>query len=311
MSIININLKRIKPYLRWLIFGGTLFFILKSFKDHWNEVATVRINSQGWLLLTASLILTLLAHIWSAWVWGWLLKLFKQPVGWKWVLRVYLITNLAKYLPGNVWHFYGRISAITKTGGSVGVASLSVLLEPLLMASAALLIALISGSFAWIKFSTHTWLLGLAILGLIAVLLGIQPAIINPIIQRLGSSKGNSHPVEIKEYPIFPLLGEVGFVLLRAGGFLLAWVALLKVLPSQIPLLISAFSFAWLLGLVVPGAPGGMGVFEATIIAALGEEKFPIGVVLTIVGLFRIISILAEVLPAGVAWLLLKDELEK
>jgi uncharacterized membrane protein YbhN (UPF0104 family) len=309
LSNININLKRIKAYLRWIIFGGTLFFILKSFKDHWDEVATVRINSQGWILLSASLILTLLAHIWSAWVWGWLLKLFKQPLDWKWLLRVYLMTNLAKYLPGNVWHFYGRISAITKTGGSVGVASLSVLLEPLLMASAALLIALISGSFAWIKLSSYIWLLGPAILGLIAVLLGIQPTIINPIIQRLGNSKGNSHPVEIKKYPLFPLLGEVGFVLLRAGGFLLAWIALLNVLPGQIPLLISAFSFAWLLGLVVPGAPGGMGVFEATIIATLGEEKFPIGVVLTVVSLFRIISILAEVLPAGVAWLLLRDEL--
>lgn len=299
-------LKRLKPYLRWLILGGTLFFILKSFKDNWSEVATVRIDSLGWLRLTASLFITMSSHLWAAWVWGWLLKIFKQSVSWQWVFRVYLSTNMAKYLPGNVWHFYGRITALTKIGGSVGVASLSVLLEPLLMASAALSIALISGSLAWLEISRDSWLLVIAFVGLVAVFFGIQPAVLNPIIQRLGSSKNNGHPIEIKEYPLFPLLGELGFVSLRTIGFLLAWIALIEIIPSQIVLLISAFSFAWLLGLVVPGAPGGMGVFEATLIAVLGDEKFPIAVVLTVVALFRIISILAELIPAVLAWVMSK-----
>lgn len=302
MNIVRTTLQQIKPHLRWVIFGGTLFFILKAFKDNWTEVATVRINSQGWLMLTASLILTISSHLWAAWVWGWTLKIFKQPASWQWIFRVYLITNLAKYLPGNVWHFYGRIAAIKKIGGSIGVASLSVLLEPLLMASAALLIALISGCFAWIEVSSNLWLLLIGILGLSAIFLGIQPAILNPIIQRLGSSKGDNHPEFIEDYPFVPLLGEAGFVILRTMGFLLAWVALIKLEPSQFPLLISAFSFAWLMGLVIPGAPGGMGVFEATIIAILGEEKFAIALILAVVTLFRIISILAEVLPAGFVW---------
>jgi len=41
-----------------------------------------------------------------------------------------------QYLPGNVWH-YGRISAAVKAGVSGSAATLSVLLEPLLMAAAA------------------------------------------------------------------------------------------------------------------------------------------------------------------------------
>jgi hypothetical protein len=76
-------------------------------------------------------------------VWGWILKEFNQPVKAPWAIRVFLKTNIAKYLPGNVWHFYGRVWAARKAGISLEAAILSVVLEPLLMAASALLIALI------------------------------------------------------------------------------------------------------------------------------------------------------------------------
>jgi len=56
-----------------------------------------------------------------------------QPVTSSQFVQIYLQTNIAKYLPGNVWH-YGRISAV-KAGVSGSAATLSVLLEPLLMAA--------------------------------------------------------------------------------------------------------------------------------------------------------------------------------
>jgi uncharacterized membrane protein YbhN (UPF0104 family) len=140
----------IKPYLRWVILGGTLFFLLKAFKDHSSEVAAIRIDAAGWLTLFAAFSITLLAHIWAGFVWGWILQSFKQPVQYRWVLEVYLKTNVAKYLPGNVWHYYGRIWAVTKAGGSLGAATISVLLEPLLMAAAALLITLTGSQLGWV-----------------------------------------------------------------------------------------------------------------------------------------------------------------
>ena len=71
---------------------------------------------------------------------------------------------------------------------------------------------------------------------------------------------------------------------------------------NQILLIFSAFSFAWLLGLVVPGAPGGVGVFEATALALL-EQKFAPAIVLSAVAFYRLISVLAETFAAGLAWL--------
>ncbi|MGK7874016.1 MAG: lysylphosphatidylglycerol synthase domain-containing protein [Xenococcaceae cyanobacterium] len=298
-------LSAIKPYLRWVILGGTLFFVLKAFKYHWQEVAAVRIETKGWLMLAIAFAITLLSHTWSGIVWTWILKTFKQPVRQGWAIQVYLITNIAKYLPGNVWHFYGRISAVSRAGGSLGAASLSVLLEPLLMAAAALLIALTSSGLGWIATASDARTWGLQILSLTVVLLGVHPGILNPVMHLLSRLKGNTADAdtfEIKQYPLLPLLGELGFLLLRGTGFLFALMALTAVTPSQIPQLLSVFSFAWLLGLIVPGAPGGLGVFETTAIVALDKQNFPAGIILTVVALFRVVSILAEAAAAGLAW---------
>ena len=297
----------IKPYFRWFILGGTLFFLLKSFKERFAEIATVRIDSTGWLMLIISLIVTLLAHIWSGWVWTWILAIFQQSLGLAKGIRVYLITNIAKYLPGNVWHFYGRINAISQKGGSLSAATFSVLLEPLLMAASALLIAIFSTVLGLVKTDFNFTFYCGQLLILIMVLVGIHPRILNPLLDRLSRSKKKvtlGQKTELQTYPFFPFLGEIGFVLFRGLGFIFAFMVLQSIALSQIPAVISAFSIAWLLGLVVPGAPGGIGVFEATAIALLDESQFPPATVLIVVALYRVVSILAEAIAALIAWLI-------
>ena len=292
----------IKPYLRWVILGTTMFFLVKAFKDHWQEVAEIRIDAAGWIILTIAFSITLLAHIWAGLVWGWILRSFNQPVQYRWVLRVYLKTNVVKYLPGNVWHYYGRIWAVTDTGGSLGAATISVLLEPLLMAAAALLIALTGTQLGWVNTRGNAWTWGLQILSLGVVCFAVHPRVLNPVLQLLSRLKTKAAATEvfqIEHYPFVPLLGELGFLGLRGTGFLVTVGALTAVHPSQILLLFSAFSLAWVLGLVIP-TPGGLGVFETSAIALL-DQHFSAGVILSVVALFRLVSILAEVVGAGVS----------
>ena len=303
--MIKRTLTKAKPYLRWLILGGTLFFLLKTLKDRFTEVAHLRIDSQGWLLLAIALACTLFAHIWSAWVWTKILAIFQQSFSLFKGIRVYLVTNIAKYLPGNVWHFYGRISAIKNQGGSTAIATLCVVLEPLLMAAAALLIAIVSTILGFVETDLSFAAILSQIIALIVVLIGIHPRVLNPVLHRLSRSKSKEKivPAQLKAYPLLPFLGEMGFVLFRGTGFLITVMALQTVTLMDIPNLLSAFSIAWLLGLVVPGAPGGIGVFEATAIALLDQNSFAPGVVLLAVGLYRVISILAETGAAAIAWI--------
>ncbi len=346
--LINLETKKItKSIFRWSILGAVLFFLIATFKKHALEVVSLKITGAGWSYLGLSLIVTLLAHIWSGWVWTLILREFNQPIPFFWALRIYLTTNMAKYIPGNIWHFYGRILIINQIGVKGNVATVSVLLEPLLMAAAALIMALLFAplqntsakelEIGAYNFSRTVIQFG-KILGLTGVLVGVHPVILNFLVKFLGKAKLKKHyqapnisgknsennpenpqnyqqlePGKMQRYPWFPLIGEIIFLGLRGSGFLLAMVAMLQpfdklnlaTLISSIFLVLSAFSFAWLLGLIVPGAPGGIGIFEVTAIALL-QNYFPPGILLGAIAFYRLISVLAEAIGGAIAWLIEK-----
>ncbi|MHC5742021.1 MAG: lysylphosphatidylglycerol synthase domain-containing protein [Nostoc sp.] len=298
-----------KQFLRWIILGGTLFFLGKALKDNWIGVTAIRIDDVGWAIMAIATGVTLLAHTWAGWIWTWILQELNQPVSSPQFIQVYLKTNIAKYLPGNIWHHYGRIVAAKNANIPTGAATLSVLLEPLLMLAAALIIiVLCSSQFA--AANTTLVIQILQFLSLAVVLSAIHPWFLNPVIRFLYKLKAKKSaattqptiPFSLKSYPLRPLLGEVGFMGLRATGFILTMFALGSLNANQIPLLLGAFSCAWLLGFVIPGAPGGLGVFEATAYELL-RHHFPAALVFSAIALYRLISILAETAGAALAWL--------
>ncbi|MEH2162364.1 MAG: YbhN family protein [Nostoc sp.] len=297
-----------KRFLRWIILGGTLFFLAKALKDNWSGVTAIRIDGVGWAIIAIATGVTLLAHTWAGWVWTWILQELNQPISSPQFIQVYLKTNIAKYLPGNIWHYYGRILAAKNANVSAGAATLSVLLEPLLMLAAALMIIVLCSSQFTVA-NTTVLIQILQLLSLAVVLCAIHPWFLNPVIRFLSRLKAKKSatseqtvPLSLKSYPLRPLLGELGFMGLRATGFILTMFALGSLSANQIPLLLGAFSCAWLLGLVIPGAPGGLGVFEATAYQLL-QHHFPAALVFSAIALYRLISILAETAGAALAWL--------
>ncbi|MCE2700332.1 MAG: YbhN family protein [Nostocales cyanobacterium LE14-WE4] len=296
-----------KKIFRWLILGGTLFFLLKALKDNWLGVSAIRISANGWLILVAATVITLLAHIWAGWIWTWVLRELNQTVSSPEFIQVYLKTNIAKYLPGNIWHYYGRIMAAKNANVPTNIATLSVLLEPLLMLAAALIIIVLFGSELVVNNLKFNLIIP-QFLSLIIVLSILHPRFLNPAIKLLDRWKNKKSDGEnqlinsfiIKRYPVKPLLGELVFLGLRAAGFILTMLALTSVNWAQIPFLVGVFSCAWVLGLVVPGAPGGLGVFETTAMLLL-QYHFPAALVISAIALYRLISIIAETVGATLA----------
>ena len=98
--------------------------------------------------------------------------------------------------------------------------------------------------------------------------------------------------------PWLPLAAQVVFVLIRFAGFACCLAAFDLNTPAAGQWL-AAFALAYAAGLVVPGAPGGLGVFEATLLLRLGDgvdEASLLAVVLS----YRVISTLADLLAAAV-----------
>ena len=300
--------KRWKPFLSPLLLIAIFVFLGHSLAAHWQEVRTVRITAAGWACLAIATGTTLFAHIWTGWVWGWILQELGQPMSRTWAAQTYLKTNIAKYLPSNVLHLYGRAIAAKDQGAPFAIASLSVLLDTLLMAAGGVIIGLFCIPRPWLP---------LAIVAVGGILLVLHPKILGPILDRLsqlkksGEDKAEASPQRwLKHYPLGPLLGEMLFVALRGLGFVLTVVALTPISLQTVPLLVSIFSVGWVLGFVTPGAPGGLGVFELTVSTLLTQEGLfehepglSVGVALSAVALNRLVSTLAEAIGSLLAFL--------
>jgi len=290
-----LNAKQLKFFLRWLVLGAVAFFLAQTLRAHWQEVLALELRQIRWYWLAAGGGLTLAAHCWTGWVWGWILATLGQAVSGWWSVAVYLQTNIAKYLPGNVWHLYGRVRAAQEQGATLAIATLSVLMEALLLAAAGLIVALLATPQAsgWLQ-----WL------GLAAILPSLHPLALNPLLRLAGKLKGKSadEVQRVQNYPMLPLAGETIFLLWRSLGFLATVAALTPLTAGQLLPLTGAYSLAWLLGMVIPGAPGGIGVFEAVSIRLL-DGTLDIGTTIGAIAIYRTINTLAEAAGAGLAWL--------
>lgn len=311
-----LGLSRIKFLLRWLIVGGTLFFLVQALITHWADVKSTTLQADGILYLALALVMILLGHTWAGYVWSLILTNLNQKRDPFWAIRVYLRTNIAKYLPGNVWHYYGRISAAKAQTISVSAATVSVMIESLLMATSALLIALFSSQTFWAILPERIKQASLfGVFGLCVGLCVVHPYVFNSLIQqgqrlqahispkiRSESQDQTSQQFAIERYPWQPLFGEFIFLGIRATGFILVVSAFRDLNLQQLPLVYTGFSLAWFLGLIIPGAPGGIGIFESAALTLL-QPILPNGIILSSVALYRVISICAETIGAGIVWL--------
>ena len=110
-------------------------------------------------------------------------------------------------------------------------------------------------------------------------------------------SKTRNFSMRKDSYPLFPLLIEVCFIFFRFLGF---WCCLNAFsISTNIKFLewISGFSFAWTIGLVVPGAPGGLGVFETAMLLRF-SGLVPEAKLVAVLLFYRIVATIADVFAA-------------
>jgi len=133
----------------------------------------------------------------------------------------------------------------------------------------------------------------------------LWPRWLNPVLSRLERRKASELGLEIgatavppiRAYPWPPLLAQLGFVLLRFAGFACCVQAFDLSYSLGWGGWLAGFALAWTAGLVVPGAPGGLGVFEAVLLLRLGFA-IPEAPLLAIAISYRLVVTLADLLAA-------------
>ncbi|MBD2102995.1 YbhN family protein [Leptolyngbya sp. FACHB-261] len=290
-----------KPLLKLAVMVITLAFLAWTLLSRWSELDEIDLTkiNIGWLLVSTGL--TLLGHACNGLAWGAALRALGARVSGAWSVRVYLQTNIAKYTPGKVWHFYGRILAGEKVGIGRGTILVSVLIESVQLAIIASVLGF--GLFLGGAQTNLGPLQGLALVG-VAVLggLSLNPAVLNRglgLLSKLRKSDEPStrEPVALRSSLLPAYLGTLAFVVIRGLGMYAGFLAFTPAPLATFPGILGAFSLAWVIGFVVPGPPAGIGVFESAMVLLVGD-RFGSAIVLTVVAVYRLTSTAAEAIGA-------------
>ena len=217
------------------------------------------------------------------------------------IIKIFLATNIYKYLPGGIWHFVSRFNTL-RLELSTEKAVEAILLEPLLMLVSGLIFVPF-GSFN-IAIFVLCWSSTLFFLPafrqfLVKKLKAMKANLFTKIDHHKGEkiAKNNQKTLIRLFYPYKPLCVETIFILARFVGFLCCMNAFsIGSLISQ-GKLISSFSLAWIIGLIVPAAPGGLGVFESVILFSLGSN-LPEAPLLASLLCYRLVSTISDIFGA-------------
>jgi len=249
----------------------------------------------------ASIILT------SSWAWGRLLRGAGVQVP---TLRLNVImglTQVGKYVPGNVGHHLGRTAMSIQWGIPARALFATLLAETLLAMAAAVVVGVLGLAVAGRGTATLPRRLpeaaALAALGLTIALVALLVAIRGAprLVRRLAlhlPATGFSFAAGGRALGAAFAAYVLNFIVIGVGFYVIAFAAI-RIPLAAAPLFVGAFALSWIVGFLVPGAPAGLGVREG-IMAALIATPLHGDRALEIIVAFRVATTLGDLL--GLAW---------
>jgi len=251
------------------------------------ELDLLRITTVVWMFIATLSIIYGAANFLLAIAWWHLLQHFRLPVSRPESTRIFGISQLAKYVPGNIFHLAGR-QALGMAAG----------LAPRALAKSTVwelgLLAVVGAQFGWL---------------ILPLIMPHFPESIS-LFLLLGSVAltGTALQGIFGRQVVYSFLWQILFMLVSGVIF----IALLLMMSGGEGLTVwhwltigGAYIVAWLAGLVTPGAPAGVGIRELILLLMLnsvvGEKDLLMAVLLgrvvTVVGDFLFFAV-ANTIPA-------------
>ena len=211
--------------------------------------------------------------------------------------RFFIVTNSLKYVPGGVWHFVERFNFLKKKTNE-NIALYGTLIEPYLMLSASLLISAIGvifNPFLIFLLLPTLFLNKRFIYFLLKILKSLKGKKFN-FISPVSSNMELYSCIKCKSFfPLKAFLIEVVFIGSKFLAFICCLNIFLDISQMNIALILIIFCLSWSIGLIIPAAPGGAGVFETFFLLFMGKA-YPQNLMLEALIYFRFISTVADLL---------------
>lgn len=228
--------------------------------------------------------------------WASLVSMFGSPIRIDAAIQLSFQTQVAKYLPGNVFHHVGRVVLAKRHGVKATVATLATVVESVLLLAIAALFGLsflLSLGYGWI-------VLAVVAAGTVASLLVVRSGF---LADKLGLASFRNR-LSSSYIPI-ALLAFILVFIFQTTMFLMIASELPDPLGFGFFRALEMISVTWGAGFVVIGAPGGLGVREAaySLFASAPEVKSSL---LYVASWMRVCSLVGDLICFGISKLILK-----
>jgi glycosyltransferase 2 family protein len=293
---------------RWRsVLGGLLVLAAAAFLGltiarHWRQIDAFDWDVR-WVVLAASVLALTGVLAWGVVVWKLVLDRFDHPpIPLTELLRIWYLSNLARYVPGKIWQFVGAAELARLAGLSRAVILTSMVVHMGFSLLSAAVVSTLVLLPAGLPEGVPT--LGLGALAALAVLL-VHPALLNRALELLaGVLKRDVLRWRGRWRDGVVLLGlsVVSWILYGAAFALFVHAVVGVGLDSVLPLA-GVNALAFLVGYLVFLAPAGLGAREG-VMAVLLRPFAPIGIAAVVAVLARLWTVAAELLGAAIVLLL-------
>jgi len=285
---------------RWMtvaVLAAVAVFFAVTLTARWREVISLKWQPRPGVFALACVLLAV-SYALVACLWGFALRRAAgTPV--RAGARIWFLSNLARYVPGNVWSFVGAVELARREGVARPVTLAVMAFTQVLSVGVALLAGLP------VLLAERAQLGRPALLGAVAVALGAAVAAVFRR-QLLGLARRRLPGLDGGD-----LVPAPGTVALLTAGYAaywavtgLAFAALVasvhRLAPGEVPLVVAAYAAAYAVGFLSLLTPAGLGVREGVLVVAL-SPVLPAGPALVVALVSRVWMMAVELAGAAVA----------
>jgi uncharacterized membrane protein YbhN (UPF0104 family) len=287
--------------LQALLVCVVLYFLVRTLAVRWSQVMAFPWRFRI-VPLAGSLALQLIAALFWATIWRHMVVRLGYPVRWADGVRIYLVSNLAKYVPGSIWGYMSRAYLGWGEGLTVMGVGLSVVWEVGITVVSSLLLTVATIPTYPGKLPDAFLQLVLAVAGL--CLIGLLPPVFNRWVRvfKRWQPARNYPSFQWQDFFLFLVAAFVTHVLVGLGFFMFTY-SFVDIDPHYWWSLVGLWSFSATAGLLIVLAPYGLGVKEG-LLTLLLRPLMPIESAVVISIASRIWVIVGELVAAMLAIIL-------
>ncbi|MCA1554604.1 MAG: lysylphosphatidylglycerol synthase domain-containing protein [Chloroflexi bacterium] len=290
------GLRRYRRPLQSLVAVVALGFLARVLLDSWSQVQPQMIHVEP-LTLAISLLPLVLTLLYDVLPWRTALRALGAPLTFGAAARIWFLSNIVRYIPGNVWQPATMVALARTRGVSELRTGMSVALNWVLSNLSALLVA---GALSLAEPSSplheRVWLL---ILLLTLALVCLHPALLSRVLRLLARRAARDDSLPLWRFDqLIILLALYALTWMGYGvAFAIFWSAFAPVRDAV--QLTAAFAAAYAIGFLSLLTPSGLGVREGALVFLL-SGSYPAALVALMALLSRVWLIGGELLCTGI-----------